>query len=460
MKNLKNILLTATLFVSLPIQSAEAPPQPTKLTTQKNYFEKLPADLQNELLHYASKGTGVLNIPALAKAITGMGNLITTQKLLSIFESLPTNAAALYLADLLKDIPALGDKAVQHWLIAAKTRLKNGPQLVDEASVNNQAAVIQLLQDRNTDVNYDDGGVITPLIPAIWRGHTQIIKLLLNAGANPNIRPASPLANALNNKEIADLLIAAGADINFKDKDGQTDLMTAAVEGRVALVKALIAAGANVNIQNNKGRTPLINAALHGKIEVVKVLLEAGANPEIKDDEGYTAIIEPAFAGNLEIVKALLAAKANPNVTVEHGMTALMGAAFNGHKDVVNELLATGAQRDAKDDDGYSARDYAARKNHEDIFIFLGGIPAPKPQPQPQEPKPQEAKPAEPVLTPLQRTSYEALGLPTNKIASKEEIRAAYKKMALQYHPDKNPGDPHAAELFRGIQRAYEWLNK
>jgi ankyrin repeat protein len=354
------------------LPGAERPPQAPKPATQPSasYLGKLPSELQNELLQYASKGSGVLNIPALARAIKVTGNINSPVKLLSIFESLPTNAAAIYLAEELKDLPIIKNEQIQSWLTAAKTRLTNGLELINETSVENQEGVKQLLQDRNTNVNYN-AGMISPLIIPIWRGHTQIIRLLLNAGANPNIRPGSPLANALNNKEIANLLIAAGADINFKDSDGQTDLMLAAAEGRIANLKALIAAGADVNIQNNKGRTPLINAAMRGQTESVQLLLAAGAKPNIKDNEGYTALIEPVFAGNVAIVKALLAAKANPNIPAEHDITALMAAAFGGHKELVNELLAAGADPKMQDVEGLTARDYALKKNHSDIAKLL-----------------------------------------------------------------------------------------
>ncbi len=51
---------------------------------------------------------------------------------------------------------------------------------------------------------------------------------------------------------------------------------------------------------------------------------------------------------------------------------------------------------------------------------------------------------------------YKILGLPPN--ASKAEIKRAYRKMAMRHHPDKNPNDPAAADKFRQILEAYEFL--
>jgi len=55
------------------------------------------------------------------------------------------------------------------------------------------------------------------------------------------------------------------------------------------------------------------------------------------------------------------------------------------------------------------------------------------------------------------RDYYEVLGVSRN--ASKEEIKAAYRKLALTYHPDKNPGDKEAEERFKEAAEAYAVLS-
>src|SRR5579875_3954520 len=54
------------------------------------------------------------------------------------------------------------------------------------------------------------------------------------------------------------------------------------------------------------------------------------------------------------------------------------------------------------------------------------------------------------------RDYYEVLGVPRN--AGADEIKKAYRKVAMQYHPDRNPGDKSAEEKFKEAAEAYEVL--
>ena len=57
----------------------------------------------------------------------------------------------------------------------------------------------------------------------------------------------------------------------------------------------------------------------------------------------------------------------------------------------------------------------------------------------------------------MSKDFYEILGVA--KTATAEEIKKAYRKLAIKYHPDRNPGDTAAEEKFKEISNAYEVLS-
>ena len=132
------------------------------------------------------------------------------------------------------------------------------------AAVGNIETVKQHLAD-GTDVNAKNDGGLTPLLQAAANGHKEIAELLITKGAdvNVNVNGTTPLHIAAFNghKEVAELLIANGADVNAKDEDGMTPLLhTITIYGyNKEIAELLIAAGGDVNAKDGEGGTPLDN---------------------------------------------------------------------------------------------------------------------------------------------------------------------------------------------------------
>ena len=140
-----------------------------------------------------------------------------------------------------------------------------------------------------------------------------------------------------------------------------TALILAAQNGRSMCVDALIAAGADVNAANKNGDTPLLLASLNGHGRVVDSLLKAGANVHAVDKFGSRALFYASRQGHCGLVDALIKAGAevdwgnSKKFNVGSRVSALLIASRFGHASAVRRLLKAGADVDAVDTGGNTA---------------------------------------------------------------------------------------------------------
>eukprot|EP00439_Symbiodinium_sp_Y106_P059221 s2440_g8.t1 len=133
------------------------------------------------------------------------------------------------------------------------------------------------------------------------------------------------------------------------DEFCMTSLMHASENGHVDVVQLLLEAGAEKDLRDIDGRTALMAAAYDGHAQVVQLLLEAGAQKDLSDNLGNTALILAACSDHAPVVQLLLQARAQTDLVNADGNTAVVDAALNGHARVVQLFLEADAQNDLCD---------------------------------------------------------------------------------------------------------------
>jgi cytohesin len=218
--------------------------------------------------------------------------------------------------------------------------------------------VAELLISEGADVNAITMEGSTPLHFAAWNGRKEIAELLIDNGADLNVinneLAGTPFITALDwaiqqgRTETADLLRKHGGMMVEELRAGMTPLHAAAREGLKEVVELLIAEGADVNAKitsggSNKSKTPLDFAIQYKKPEITDLLRAHGG----KTREELNALIDAAKNGDIEAVKQHLAAGADVNAKDVDGTTPLHNAAVYGHNEVAELLIANGAEVNA-----------------------------------------------------------------------------------------------------------------
>ncbi|KAF8523099.1 hypothetical protein BU17DRAFT_86205 [Hysterangium stoloniferum] len=190
---------------------------------------------------------------------------------------------------------------------------------------------VEIAVKSQADVNALGGKFVTALAAAASEGHYNIVKFLLEHGADPDIQgkfghgytlhagdccTALQVAILNGHDEIATYLIEKGANVNSRGSEYYgTALRIACKENNEKMVKLLVEKGAEINAAYTPTGSALAAACLVGNLELAKLLLQHGAEVNVRptDSRQLSAIVCAAYSGNEELVQLLLAHGAEIN---------------------------------------------------------------------------------------------------------------------------------------------------
>ncbi len=284
------------------------------------------------------------------------------------------------------DVNAKGPKGATALMAAATSRAYMG-------AASCGLPVVQMLLDAGADVHaktedgktalefahkVKDDQVVEAILRAEGRGRPYTPQLDMTDKAKWGWLDSLPSKTSLHDavqkgdKDLVKALLASeGIDVNAKYM-GDPPLYEAIDNRYKEIAEMLLAHGADVNAMGLFGsKTPLHRAASEGYRELVEMLLAHGADVNASKDNDWTPLHQVAQGGNNDMAELLLANKANVNASGINGYTPLHRAAMKGHTDMIKLLLVHGASINAKDKDGWTPSSWAVKEGRKDAAELL-----------------------------------------------------------------------------------------
>lgn len=237
------------------------------------------------------------------------------------------------------------------------------PALVSALRGADVAETAELLR-KGVDPHGTDGkgGALHVAMYNCYDGVTAVLKLLLDAGLDinaRNIRGQTPLVMAVDKcSRAVSLLLDQGADPTIGDRQGATAihyLVGSPPKSAIPIMEKLLAAGLDINQKDKLGRTPLITIGyMRNGYEAARMLLDHGADPNAQDAHGNTLLHLLADATTVadatQTIALLLENGADVNLRNQNKITPLVSAVKRGKPAVVESLLNAGTEVNVTDE--------------------------------------------------------------------------------------------------------------
>lgn len=274
----------------------------------------------------------------------------------------------------------IADKLGTRWTLDETERLQH-------AVSNNDVEIAKKYLEQGANPNGSNQYDLTPLMITALNGNLEMAKLLISKGADVNVKDKNGNTALAYCSNYGYIIVAKNADVNVKDKYGY-----------IKIAKFLVENGADINHRNKDGITALEQATKNSNFELAKFLIENGANHKsinqslvivsgqgdgwrIKSNKkekeeflhylishnadvnaknciGVSALANAVLMDNLEFVKTLLCNGANVNSKDYKGDTALMFACVKENWEITNLLINNGANVNIKNNEGKTALEY------------------------------------------------------------------------------------------------------